>query len=157
MCIPGSSSKKKSSLSSLNEFLPLTTKKTLSSRFKKKPLPLQFSFLLLCLEKAPSKIFFNPQKNIFFPEKQISFSEKQISFSEKTNIFLFFVYVLSFLCPPYDLCCSHLFSNTFFLQPPFSCSCQLKVSFTRQSPTVVSKSEVDSLRSLKDVTRGSLR
>ena len=111
MCIPGSSSKKKSSLSSLNEFLPLTTKKTLSSRFKKKPLPLQFSFLLLCLEKAPSKIFFNPQKNIFFLEKQISFSEKQISSSFSYMFSLFFV------LPTISAATTFFLTHSFYISP----------------------------------------
>ena len=125
--IPSSSSKKKSSLSSLNEFLsPKTPQvKQLTSNVSLSP--------SLTLGKMKSSSLYN-QKALLFPTPKslsstavltkillfsllssqnppfLSFlqsSEKYLF--QKKYIFLFLVYVLPFLCPPHDLCCSHLF------------------------------------------------
>ena len=57
-----------------------------------------------------------PKLNSFF--RLLSSSEKYLFFSSK-NIFLRKIYVLHFLCPPHDLCCSHLFLPHSFCSPLF--------------------------------------
>ena len=112
MYIPGSSSKMKSSFSSLNEFFSLTLEKLSSSfSFSKASFffpPVLFHRLWKRLLPFP----FDPiLQKISFSPKKISFSEKQISSSFSHLFSLFFVFPTIFTAATFFL--AH-----FFCSPP---------------------------------------
>ena len=112
--------KQKEVKSQLSQWVSLSNPgKKLSSSFfflKKKPLFFHRPWKRL----LPSPFLQISEKYLFFFPKKYLFPEKQISSLEKTNIFLFFFSFLPFLCPPHDLCCSHLFFLTHsFCSPLF--------------------------------------